>query len=153
MSNKNGRFDYNIGKNKTSNNRLINSRSGGTISYRSRVDGKTRVFKVPKFKTLSEEGSTTSITGRGLPRSSAGALGIGGTSMTPGQVQAKNADGTYSVILFDTNLTTFDRTVNVTQLQIDPDETIPAGTWVVVAEHKSGFIMQVPVWLEEEEPE
>jgi len=36
---------------------------------------------------------------------------------------------------------------NVTQLQIDSGETIPAGTSVVLFRDASGYFMQVPVWL------
>ena len=148
MSNKDGRFDYKIGKNRTRAG-IIKSSSGGTVSYRSRIDGKIRIFKIPKFKNISDEGSVTSITGRGVAKgtSTTGS----GTSMTPGQVVSKNPDGTYVVDLYAVDLLSVTSTVNVTQLQIDVDEIIPVGTWVVVAQHPSGFIMQVPVWLEEAE--
>ena len=41
--------------------------------------------------------------------------------------------------------------VTARQLQIDADETIPAGTWVILAKTGDGgtahYYMQVPVWL------
>ena len=38
-------------------------------------------------------------------------------------------------------------TVSVTQLQIDPTETIPAGTKVIVIQIASLYYMAVPGWL------
>jgi hypothetical protein len=40
--------------------------------------------------------------------------------------------------------------VTVTQLQIDGDETIPAGTMALVVQVGENYFMQVPVWLEDE---
>jgi hypothetical protein len=38
-------------------------------------------------------------------------------------------------------------TVTVTQIQIDPSQTIPVGTPVIVIQVGSNYYMQVPVWL------
>jgi hypothetical protein len=56
--------------------------------------------------------------------------------------------GPYSVQLYPNNLSTAGATVSCTQLQIDPAETIPPGTWTMVSlmpDHT--YTMQVPVWL------
>lgn len=150
MSDKNGIFDYRIGKNKTRAG-VINSSTGGTISYRSKIDGKTRVFKIPKFSSLNEEGSVTSITGKGRATGTASNSESGG-GMIPGLIESGTGD-TYQVKLFPTNLSEFTTTVEVKQLQIDENETIPIDTWVTVSKHGDGYIMQVPVWLEGEEEE
>jgi hypothetical protein len=55
---------------------------------------------------------------------------------------------TYQVTVYPNGLSGATETVEVTQLQIDAAETIPAGTWAMVTQLADGaYTMQVPVWL------
>jgi hypothetical protein len=67
----------------------------------------------------------------------------------PGQVQSGGpGKGPYSVTIYPNGTGSPGTTVNVTQLQIAPTDTVPAGTWVMVMlspDHT--YSMQVPVWL------
>ena len=67
----------------------------------------------------------------------------------PGQVQSGGpGNGPYSVTIYPNGTGSPGTTVNVTQLQIAPTDTVPAGTWVMVMlspDHT--YSMQVPVWL------
>lgn len=55
--------------------------------------------------------------------------------------------GPYQVKIFPTGLAGPSKTVNVTQLQIDPADTIPPGSWTIVNQVGKFFYMMVPVWL------
>jgi len=80
-------------------------------------------------------GGITSGTGDGdqVPVSTGGG-GLAGTVVS-------GSGSSYMVQLQD------GRTVAVTQLQIDPAATIPAGTAAIVVFYMGGYVMQVPVWL------
>jgi hypothetical protein len=65
---------------------------------------------------------------------------VGGGGGIPGVVVSGTGD-TYQVLLRD------GRTVTVTQLQIDPTATIPAGSAAFVTLYQGAFVMLVPVWL------
>ncbi len=75
------------------------------------------------------------------PESPGGGGGGGGDPTTFSGTVSSGTGSTYQVLLNN------GLTVEVTQLQIDASETIPAGTSVIV--HKIGgtYRMQVPVWL------
>jgi len=73
--------------------------------------------------------------------------GTGGGGV-PGQVVSGGPGDTYQVNIFENGVSAgATATVTVKQLQIDPAETIPAGTWAIVSKSGSGYVMQVPVWL------
>lgn len=86
----------------------------------------------------------------------------GGPNIMPGRVEEKNEDGTYSCTVFLGDIeddSTIETLENVTQMQIDPEDTIPQGTMVFIMKHvwndpdtnesKVAYLMQVPVWLSE----
>lgn len=75
-----------------------------------------------------------------VPRPQSGGGGF------PGKVVSGTGD-TYEVDVYADGLASPPVRRTVTQLQIAPDETIPAGTWALVAQSGGGFVMQVPVWL------
>jgi hypothetical protein len=64
----------------------------------------------------------------------------------PGKVLSGGPGATYKVAVYQSGLGGKPTTVSVTQLQIDPAETIPAGTWAMVSQVGSSYYMQVPVW-------
>jgi hypothetical protein len=70
----------------------------------------------------------------------------GGGGGVPGQIVSGSGD-TYDVDLYEKGVAAgVTKTVSVTQLQIDPAETINAGTWTLVTQAGDGYFMQVPVW-------
>lgn len=74
----------------------------------------------------------------------------GGASSFPGQVQSGGpGQGPYSVNVYQEGLDGPSVVMDVMQLQIDDSDSIPAGTWVIVAVTDAGSFMQVPVWLED----
>jgi hypothetical protein len=83
------------------------------------------------------------VTTVGQKQAAQSASGGSGNAFT-GTVQSGSGNS-YSVALSNGT------TVTVTQLQIDPTDTIPAGTAVVVVGRQSGgqtiYEMQAPVWL------
>jgi hypothetical protein len=99
----------------------------------------------PKGSALIGPGG---ITLAGTPPAPVGA-GVGAGGGIPGLVLGGGpGQGPYSVQLYPNNLSTAGATVSCTQLQIDPAETIPPGTWTMVSlmpDHT--YTMQVPVWL------
>ncbi len=67
----------------------------------------------------------------------------------PGKIVSGEGD-TYSVLLYPNGKNREPdppTSVTVTQLQIDPNSTIPEGTWALVVETGDGYAMQVPMWL------
>jgi hypothetical protein len=79
------------------------------------------------------------------------------TSM-PGEVMGKStgeeagAGDRYEVTVWPYGYTNPSKVVNVTQLDIDPDSTIPTGTAVMVTRATDDWYMQVPVWQEDLPP-
>ena len=71
----------------------------------------------------------------------------GGGGGFPGQV-VSGSGSTYQVNVYPAGTGGAAVLVSVKQLQIDPAETIPAGTWTTVVQTSDGsYSMQVPVWL------
>ncbi len=123
--------------------------------------------------TITRGGTTITIAPEGITTTSGGVttpIGGGGTDLTqivgledapsqsPVEVLGRILSGTgdtYQVELFANPADGSFATVTVTQLQIDEDEQIPAGTWtkVTIFPVTSGgvttanYFMQVPVWL------
>lgn len=64
---------------------------------------------------------------------------------TPGKI-ISGSGSTYTVGVYADGKT-LSGTVKATQLQIDPAETIPAGTWVNVVKSGAFFFLFTPVWL------
>ena len=71
---------------------------------------------------------------------------IGGGGGVPGQVLSGGPGANYQVKIYPTGLAGPTKTVSAVQLQIDPGETIPAGTWALVAQAGGNYYMEVPVW-------
>lgn len=68
------------------------------------------------------------------------------TSCMPGQI-VSGTGAAYQVNTYPKGLSGPAVQVAVTQLQIDPSQTIPAGTWTLVSQTSDGsYWMQVPVW-------
>jgi hypothetical protein len=69
-------------------------------------------------------------------------------TLVPGKVLSGGPGATYQVQLYPNGPSGgAGDTVTCTQLQIDPNETIPAGTWAIVAKSNNAYYMQVPVWM------
>lgn len=69
---------------------------------------------------------------------------------TPGQIPGIIRSGTgnsYLVDIYRNGYPGSFSSVNVTQLQIDPNDTIPPGTFVMVSQFGQKFQMQAPVYL------
>lgn len=69
---------------------------------------------------------------------------------TPGQIPAVVVSGTgnnYKVDLYQQGYPGPTTRVSASQLQIDPTETIPPGTFVMVSQSGAQFFFQAPVWL------
>jgi hypothetical protein len=91
---------------------------------------------------LTGEGITITTTDPVTGEQTVGGVGGGGGGL-PGEVLS-GTGSTYTV-----RITTEEGTedVTVTQLQIDPTETIPAGTKAIVAKVGEDYFMQVAVWI------
>jgi hypothetical protein len=73
---------------------------------------------------------------------------VGAGGGIPGRIVSGGPGDTYTVSLYENGLAGgVTATVPVKQLQIDPAETIPVGTWTLVSKIGSGYVMQVPVWV------
>jgi hypothetical protein len=73
-------------------------------------------------------------------------VGGGGGGGIPGQVQSGGPGPSYQVAIYTAGLAGGFIVVTVTQLQIDPDETIPVGTWALVTQAGANYYMNVPTW-------
>lgn len=77
----------------------------------------------------------------------------------PGKVTGQSSSTLYDVDVYKFGMSSDPENVEVTQLQINTEEIVPVGTWVLVAYNrwqereggnyviKSEYTMQVPVWL------
>ncbi len=54
---------------------------------------------------------------------------------------------TYLATAYPNGLSAASMTVTVTVLQIDPTETIPAGTWYIAAKIGEDYFIQPPIWI------
>lgn len=84
------------------------------------------------------------------PQRGEGEEDSGGGGGFPGEVVSGSGD-TYQVDVYEGGLDAAPVTRTVTQLEIHPDEQIPAGTWALVGKLGDEYFMQVPVWAEDEE--
>jgi hypothetical protein len=76
-----------------------------------------------------------------------GGGGSAAATSFPGQI-VSGSGNSYVVAIYALGLSQPPRNVNVTQLEIDPGDAIPAGSWATVSRAADGtFFMQVPVWL------
>jgi hypothetical protein len=65
----------------------------------------------------------------------------------PAQIVSGTGD-TYTATVYPKGLSGPTDNVTVKQLSIDPSDTIPAGTWTLVALQADGqYVMQLPVWF------
>lgn len=70
------------------------------------------------------------------------------SSCFPGYVLGKESGDTYSMRVYENGLTQDAVDVNVKQLDILPDETIPNNRWTLVSKVGDSYYMQFPIWLE-----
>jgi hypothetical protein len=71
-------------------------------------------------------------------------------STFPGQVQSGGpGQGPYTVDVYQKGLGQPPTSMPVTQLQIAENDTVPVGTWVLVAVTDFENFMQAPVWLDD----
>ncbi len=69
-----------------------------------------------------------------------------GGGAVPGTVVGGSGD-TYQMTIYPKGLGGETQQVTVKQLQIDPTETIPVGSWEMVSKVGSNYYVQFPVWL------
>jgi len=109
--------------------------TGGPVFELNSGNGPTIVNKKP-------DGTTAPIGTTPTPPEGGGSSGSGIAGKSFAGFVVGGAGASYLVELIDGPV------VEVTQLQIDENETIPAGTGVIVtAVTGGGYYMQVPVWL------
>jgi hypothetical protein len=70
----------------------------------------------------------------------------------PGKVLSGGPGSTYKVNVYKKGINQAPISVTATQLQIDPGETIPAGSWCLVAFTNNAYYIQLPVWLDDLPP-
>lgn len=105
-------------------------------------DGKADIFNItrPADPNLT---FNDLFPGVASPTSSAPATPGGGG--TPGKI-VSGSGANYKVQLYPDGVTP-KSTVDAVQLQIDPAEKIPAGTWVSATKVGAKYVLFVPVWL------
>lgn len=73
--------------------------------------------------------------------------GGGGTSAYPAQITGGGPGNNYTADVYLNGTGKPATSSSITQLDIDPAETIPIGTWLIVAKVGGVYYGQVPVWL------
>ncbi len=76
-----------------------------------------------------------------------GGSGEGGGGGFPAQIISGGPGQEYVANIYPEGLSGSPETVNITQLQIDAMETLPAGTWCIAVKAGENYYCQVAVWL------
>lgn len=112
------------------------------ITFRDYGDGDT-VFEIRG----RDDDISSDITVSGDPGGGSASFGGGGGGGMPGQVVSSVSSTVYNVRVYPNGLSAASSVVQVTQLQIASGQTIPTGTWAIIALAGGSYYMQVPVWL------
>lgn len=97
---------------------------------------------IPPTIIYNNDGTVTDEDGDAIDTGAGG----GGGGGFPGQV-VSGSGNMYSVAVYEAGLSFSPTTRLVRQLQIHDDDTIPPGTWALIAKVGTTYYMQVPVWL------
>jgi hypothetical protein len=121
----------------------VQSESGDAALKITNQDGSSGTLRATQ-----KDGLTFTPNQKGTPAfPAATAQTSSGGGGIPGKVLS-GSGSTYSVALYENGpASASTKTVTVTQLQIATGETIPAGTWAIVAKTKTVYSMQAAVWL------